>query len=169
MTHSESYLVAEEKTHTFVTKMNFSGDTSIINTEAKMLSWISANLTSTDFASLLEAETEWEDIKDLRYVIYQENEDFYHFIQSDEDRYIKLLQETNSQSSGCGGSCLDNYTSCNSYFSGLHAQATISLANDFDNHNISAQQFQSGLAVSHAILVADLLSCLNTYHQCCGQ
>src|SRR5690554_3614189 len=91
MIQSESYINAEIKLRNFVTKMNFEGDISEIDTEAKMFLWISANLSGTHFSSLPEAQAHWNSVKTSRYISFTENRDFYDVIDGRENEFRDLI------------------------------------------------------------------------------
>lgn len=91
MIQSQSYIYAEEKLQSFVTKMNFNGNVSDIDTDAKMFSWISANLSSTDFVNLAEAEAHWRDALDLGRISFQENIEIYAVIGGREKELKDLI------------------------------------------------------------------------------
>jgi len=77
MINSESYITAEEKSNIFFEKLNFTGDITEIDTEARLFLWISSNLSSTHFTSVSEAQSYWEEAKSFRVVSIEENIGFY--------------------------------------------------------------------------------------------
>lgn len=77
MIQSQSYKNAESARNAFISKMNFNGTTSDVQTEAKLLFWISSNISRTTFTNYSAAVTEWENVKDLNYIAFEDNRLFF--------------------------------------------------------------------------------------------
>ena len=106
MIASESYGVFDTSIKEFYADMNFDGDLSIFNDERSMFTWISSNLSKTNFSDLGIAEARWEKITDEHNLVIAENEQFFTLIQDIRpgdlvNIYPPLVQEPN-------GGCLDN-------------------------------------------------------------
>jgi hypothetical protein len=77
MIHSVSYLRFEKSGHQFIEKLNYKGDTSIMEDEKLMMEWIEANLKKTQFVSYDEAVSEWkQNVANLQAVL-KENKAYF--------------------------------------------------------------------------------------------
>jgi len=76
--------------HILIGKVNFNGDVSTINSEAKLFEWIDENITQTEFTSFSAAQAEYAFVKEAHYTVVSENIAFYEGVQKILNRY-KLL------------------------------------------------------------------------------
>lgn len=77
MINSNNYKIYDAAHKAFVSKMNFQGNTALINSDANMLSWIDSHLSLTTFTSYTAAKNEWNAVKANHYVTFMENQGFY--------------------------------------------------------------------------------------------
>lgn len=116
MINSTSYSVAESSLSQFLSKMNFTGSLSEFDTEAKMLSWINTNISTTTFGSYAAAVSEWEGVTSSGEDALVENIAFYVSLAAEEDpdRYLFDLIYTEPEaptSDPCGCLAAFNYQS----------------------------------------------------------
>ncbi|GGB67240.1 hypothetical protein GCM10007424_04040 [Flavobacterium suaedae] len=94
MVSSQDYIDYDDAIESFVAKMKFSGSSSQIDTEAKMLNWISTNIGSTGFTSYIDAENEWNSIKAQRETVILNNKPFFAELSiSTRQDFVILLPE----------------------------------------------------------------------------
>nr|WP_322625990.1 hypothetical protein [uncultured Flavobacterium sp.] len=77
MIKSEAYVVYESLQKDFIAKINFTGDVSKIDTNEKLLNWISDNLSQTSFKNIEEAEDQSENLKLAFDKVYFANEKLF--------------------------------------------------------------------------------------------
>ena len=59
-----------------------------IDTKEKMFSWISANLDTTDFTSISEAVSKWEEIENIATIDFQNNIEYYTEVTNNKSRFF---------------------------------------------------------------------------------
>jgi len=78
MVNSASYIALKAAQKDFAEKVNFSGDIADVDTEKELMSWISFNISSTNFADYSEAEIQRQAIKESSLLIFNENYGFWN-------------------------------------------------------------------------------------------
>lgn len=77
MVASQDYIEYEIAVKDFSAKMRFDGQSSDIDTEAKLLSWISTNISDTGFTNFTEAQDKWDDIVARGEILVDDNESLF--------------------------------------------------------------------------------------------
>lgn len=164
MIQSESYINAEIKLRNFVTKMNFEGDISEIDTEAKMFLWISANLSGTHFSSLPEAQAHWNSVKTSRYISFTENRDFYDVIDGRENEFrdLILIHDPAVPQPVANSVCDDNLQTCTSSASGNFVDRILEILGSSDTPEFKSKEI--ALARGHFIIAMGM--CADSYVDC---
>jgi hypothetical protein len=91
MVKSEAYINYESLQKDFIAKVNFKGNVSEVDTNEKLLTWISDNLSQTSFVNIEEAEGQSENLKLAFYKVYVENEIFFKGIINSNDTKSLLI------------------------------------------------------------------------------
>lgn len=168
MLESQSYISAEEELQSFVAKMNFDGDTSDIDTESKMLSWIDANLSSTRFTSLSEAESHWEEVKALGHISFQENIELYEGMdgRTRELKDLIIRHDPIVPQPVTNSTCNDTLLECTS-------NATISFLtsineawDSYENGNTSAGAASDSIRIARQVFSLSVGICADLYVDC---
>lgn len=113
MINSASYLAFKDASGTFARKMNFDGALSDIDTDAKILSWISNNIAKTSFANFEAAEREFETVQVLSRTAVDDNMAFYRALDGETpERIIEVIgsPEPPIVSTGCP-TCIKDFNS----------------------------------------------------------
>lgn len=77
MMATQNYKEMTDMRDKFVGKMHYTGNGANITDKASILTWISANLSQTGFASIDEAEHEWYDYEMKTLDVVKENDKYY--------------------------------------------------------------------------------------------
>jgi len=140
MTESDSYKKLSDSKDIFFAKMNFTGVVEDIDSETKILTWISDNIASTSFRDTKEAESEWNDLKLQQKAIMVENEEFFTLLYSSgKGTLYPIIHEPYEQTTtGCEEDCNSANAGCegiaDAYFSaGLEYASSYMAGGDFDS------------------------------------
>ena len=70
--------------------MRFTGNLADIDTRDKMITWVSANLSATDFTSESQFISQLQEIENLSMTDWTDNADFYEQISDNKIRFSEL-------------------------------------------------------------------------------
>lgn len=169
MVNSQDYIDYDDAVESFVAKMKFSGVSSQIDTETKMLNWISTNIGSTGFTSYIDAENEWGNIKTLGETVILNNKPFFAELSiSTRQDFVVLLPEiepgvqpTNACMEGCKSSFLAAVASVAENF----ADVTIQDAGEYQI-NGNGSTFSKAMSLSITVYKAMTQTIGEEYQDC---
>jgi len=171
MIESESYIISRETLLNFVANLNFEGDVSDINTEAKMFSWISTNLSKTGFSSLSEAQYEWNNVVEAGSNSFQNNISFYEAINGKPQDFRDLVIQYDpilfEPMSGCDQVCKDNFTLCAGNAATGYADSVDATFTAYENQEISAQTAYLDIQFAEAVFIIASQLCAGYFVECC--
>lgn len=168
MISSESYIMAEEALSHFITKMNFDGNVSDIDTEARMFSWISANLSMTTFSDLSEAEAHWQEVQNLGYISVQENIGFYEAINERENDFRDLILEFDPiipQVSN-NGSCIDAFKDCVKGAAQIYQDEIKQHRTYYLQGQVGLAEFSFRIALTRNFFINNVNGCAESFEIC---
>lgn len=116
MITSSRYIDLESARATFIEKLKYKGAIADIDTNEKLLNWVSTNIRVTDFHSYTEAKNELKIITDRSKEVILENLNFYLTLQGDPNPYVSYYdlvnpENANSSTNPCLVACQDSFVS----------------------------------------------------------
>ena len=135
MVQSSSYKIFHNAQKTFSQKMNFTGAVGDIDSETKILTWISNNINSTSFTNFQNATNSWADLKSKQKNVMTENAAFFSLLHnSGKDSLYPIIHEPYVPvTTGCQEDCNTLNEGCegfaDAYFSAGLEYASGYLAN----------------------------------------
>jgi|SRR5690606_3597551 len=165
--HSNSFINLNQKIKQFSVLLKYEGDLSLIDTNSKMFDWISANLDSTDFGSISNAVSKWEEIENLQEVDFIENASFYSQIRPNKNQFAELWLHhsienivTNNQP------CKDQLIGCNTDAATQYADGMAGALQALEDGQVNSATCNKLMAQTRQIYDISLTLCKDQYEKC---
>lgn len=164
--NSSVYLELDSKINLYTAKMRFTENSENINTEEKMISWILANLDTTNFSSTEEAISEWKEIENISKIVFETNADFYKEVTHNKGRFSELLLHENMKYYTTNSTCKDNLNACNSSAVDQYSGAMEGAFEAYLDGHISGESASKAMDNARIIYSINLDLCRMEYDSC---
>lgn len=164
--NSPIYLELNSKINLFTTKMKFTGDRVSIDTKEKMFSWISANLDTTDFTSISEAVSKWEEVENIATIDFQNNIEYYTEVTNNKSRFSELLLLESMKNYTTNSACKDQLNGCNAGAVDEYAGAMQGAFDAYLDGSMSGNAASNAMSNARAIYMINLSLCADEYRNC---
>lgn len=164
--NSNSFLQLNQKVKQFSGLLKYTGDLTLIDTEVELFSWISANLSNTDFVSVGDAEARWQEIEDLQEADFVQNSIFYQSIPANRVRLAELWLDFNLNISGNNEPCKDDLLECNEGAASNYADSMSSALQDLEDGLVDSEKANNTMKEARVIYDVALTCCKDDYEKC---
>jgi hypothetical protein len=153
MVNSASYITYDTAHKNFIAKMNYDDNPAAIDSEDKLLSWISLNISKTGFADYTSAKTEWENVKYKFEVMATDNHAFFSEFHNSTNPAGDIIQligtpELPVSTSSCEDNCISEYSSSMAAIGTAYGNAFAAAYNASENGNPKASTMFSGAKIT---------------------
>lgn len=168
MLNSKSYINYENARKAFDAKLGTAIPASEITTSAKVLNWVSKNLSQTTFTSYAAAVAEHDNVVALSATAIQANLGFYNYLNGTAPgTLVPILDEMEPVTTGCEA-CMKSFKNCTSVANSEYTNSIQAASASFLNGGSSLSGYAND--VDHALYVRNQAraSCRYSFVRCCS-
>lgn len=165
--HSNSFINLNQKIKQFSVLLKYEGVLSFIDTNSKMFDWISANLDSTDFGTISNAVSKWEEIENLQEVDFIENESFYSQIRPNKNQFVELwLHHSMGGITTNNEACKNELFGCNTDAATQYADGMAGVLQALQDGQVNSATCNKLMSQTKQIYDISLTLCSDQFNKC---